>query len=144
MINFESDKGLKAGIHFSQNIKGGKQMRRRTIRLIIVLGSLVIAGTSFAGSSELEHYYNDYISEKIYDCSRTASIFNACYNGRMTELTEMRAAQAKFYQKNRAELVKILLANDMGLRKFKIDYFLISRFKYAGNPEVFADRSFDQ
>ena len=119
-------------------------MKTGTIVLIIALGLLVLPATAVAGNSELEHYYNDYITEKIYNCARTASIFDACCNVRMTECEVMRAEQAVFYQQNRAELVKAMLANDMGRQTFKIDYFLISRFKNAGCQEILADRSFDE
>jgi len=104
-------------------------MKKGAIALIVVLGLILVAGSASAGSSQLEHYYNDYITGKIYDCCKTASLFKEFRNCRMQELTEMRAAQAKFYEQNRTDLIKGMLRNDVRKDAHKIDYFLMTQFK---------------
>ncbi len=96
----------------------------------VLVWTAAAAGPARGGDdSRLETYYNKYISGKIADCSRTASIFSKCCNTRMKKLVEMRASQARFYKENREKLVKEMLANGVGEKPYKIDYFLISRFQ---------------
>ena len=104
-------------------------MKKTAIILMIVIGIFAVASTSSAGESELEAYYNDYLTMKINKCAQTAHVFSVCYNTRMYELIQMRAAQAEFYKKNREVLVEAMISNDVGTRAHQIDYFLMSQFK---------------
>ncbi|MCF8036922.1 MAG: hypothetical protein K9K62_08635 [Desulfobacteraceae bacterium] len=104
-------------------------MKKTAIIFMIVIGLFVVANTSSAGETELEAYYNDYLTMKINKCDQTAHVFNVCYNTRMYELIQMRAAQAEFYEKNREVLVEAMISNDVGTRAHQIDYFLINQFK---------------
>lgn len=104
-------------------------MKKTAIILMIVIGIFAAANTSSAGDSELEAYYNDYLTMKINKCDQTAHVFSVCYNTRMYELIQMRAAQAEFYKKNREVLVETMISNDVGTRVHQIDYFLINQFK---------------
>ena len=104
-------------------------MKTKIIALIIVSGLLLVTGSAIAGNSQLEHYYNDYITQKIYNCCKTASLFKECQNASMKELAEMRAAQAIFYEQNRADLIKGMLSHDVSIEAYRIDYFLITQFK---------------
>lgn len=104
-------------------------MKKTAIILMIVIGIFAVASTSSAGESELEAYYNDYLTMKINKCAQTAHVFNVCYNTRMYELIQMRAAQAEFFEKNRNMLVKTMILNKVGTRPDQIDYFLMSQFK---------------
>ncbi|SRR6056297_63677 len=104
-------------------------MKKGAMTLMIVLSVLFMASLAAAGNSQLEHYYNDYVTDKIMNCCKTASLLNHCQNCRMKELKEMRAAQAKFYEQNRTELVKSMLKNEVGKISYKIDYLLITHFK---------------
>lgn len=93
------------------------------------LGILVVANTYSGDDAGLKLYYNDYLSMKIENCKRTASLFDTCYNFRMYEVIKMRAEQAKFYEDNREELIDMMLLNGVGKKPHKIDYFLINQFK---------------
>jgi hypothetical protein len=50
-------------------------------------------------------------------------------NSCMVHLVEMRSVQAKFYRKNRKELVKEMVESDLGKEPHKVDYFLITKFQ---------------
>lgn len=104
-------------------------MKKAAIMVMIVIGIFAVANTSSAGETELETYYNNFLTMKINTCNETANVFGVCYNTRMYELVQMRAAQAEFYEKNREELVKAMISNDVGTRAHRIDYFLINQFK---------------
>lgn len=111
-------------------------MKKLAITLMIVMGIFVMANTSSGGDDQLKAenndyltIYNHYLTMKINQCNQTAPLFNVCCNTRMSELSQMRAAQAKFYEENRAALVEAMLLNDVGTQAHQIDYFLIDQFK---------------
>ena len=104
-------------------------MKKTAIILMIVIGIFAVASTSSAGDAELEAYYNDYLTMKINKCDQAAHVFRVCYNTRMYELIQMRAAQAEFYEKNRGVLVKAMMLNKVGTSPHQIDYFLMNQFK---------------
>lgn len=104
-------------------------MKKTAIILMIVIGIFAVASTSSAGDAEQEAYYNDYLTMKINKCDQTAHVFSVCYNTRMYELIQMRAAQAEFYEKNKDVLVKAMILNNVGTRPHQIDYFLMTQFK---------------
>ena len=104
-------------------------MRRSIVVLVIILsGMLLAASIANADNSQLELYYNDCITKKIANCERIASAKNhksPC----MVRLVVMRSAQAKFYKKHREEIVKEMVARNIGKEPHKIDYFLITKFQ---------------
>ncbi|MCF8036771.1 MAG: hypothetical protein K9K62_07855 [Desulfobacteraceae bacterium] len=104
-------------------------MKKTAIILMIAIGIFAVASTASAGEFELETYYNDYLTMKISQCDQTAHVFRVCYNTRMYELIQMRAAQAEFYENNRDVLVKAMILNKVGTRPDQIDYFLMTQFK---------------
>jgi hypothetical protein len=102
-------------------------MKKLIAALIILLGVLLTVNFSQADSSQLRSYYNDFITKKIANCERIASIDND-QNSCVVELVKMRALQAEFYKKYRAELVRTMVATDVGKEPHKIDYFLVTQF----------------
>lgn len=96
---------------------------------MVVLGIFVVANTYSDDDAGFKAYYNDYLSMKIENCKRTASLFDKCYNFRMYDVIKMRAAQARFYAENREELVEMMLSKGIGKKPHKIDYFLVNQFK---------------
>jgi hypothetical protein len=102
-------------------------MRELIITTVAIVGLLMAASPANADSNRLELYYNDYITKKIVNCKRIASMTNRT-NSCMVQLVEMRSAQAKFYRKHRKELVKEMVENDLGKEPHKVDYFLITKF----------------
>jgi hypothetical protein len=103
-------------------------MKQSLTALIILSGVLLMINFSQADSSHLYAYYDAYMTEKITNCERIATISN-CQNSSLIELVKMRALQAEFYNKYRTELVENMVANDLGSEPYKIDYFLIKQFK---------------
>ena len=103
-------------------------MKRSLLTSIVVIGMLLTASLAFTDSSELKLYYNDCITKKIANCERIASAKNN-KNPCMVRLVQMRSAQAKFYKKHREELVKEMVARNIGTEQHKIDYFLTTKFQ---------------
>jgi hypothetical protein len=103
-------------------------MKKLLITVVVIVGLLLAAGLAHADMSQLEFYYHDCITKKIFNCERIASMKNH-KNSCMVQLVEMRSAQAKFYRKHREELVKEMVESDLGMEPHKIDYFLISKFQ---------------
>lgn len=111
-------------------------MKKMAVIFMIATGIFIVATASSGGESEMRNYYNDYLTMKINNCKQTASAFHgACSNSRMKELMELRAAQATFYEKNRAELVETMLSNGVEKKTYKMDYFLIKYFKQSNGVE---------
>jgi len=103
-------------------------MKKLMITVVVIVGLLLAANIAHADMSQLELYYNDCITKKIVNCERIASTKNhksSC----MVRLVEMRSAQAKFYSKHREELVKEMVARNIGTEPHKIDHFLITKFQ---------------
>lgn len=105
-------------------------MRELIITTLAIVGLLMAASFAHADSSQLELYYNDCISKKIFNCERIASANNHT-NPRMVRLVEMRSAQAQFYKEHREELVREMVKGNIGTEPHKIDHFLIIKFKEA-------------
>jgi hypothetical protein len=103
-------------------------MKKLIIAAVVMVGLLLAANIALADMSRLELYYNDWITKKIVNCERIASMKNH-KNSCMVQLTEMRSAQAQFYREHREELVKEMVESDIGKEPHKIDYFLITKFQ---------------
>jgi hypothetical protein len=103
-------------------------MKQSLTALIILSGVLLMINFSQADSSHLYAYYDSYMTEKITNCQRIATISN-CQNSPLADLVKMRALQAEFYNTYRTELVENMVASDVGKKPYKIDYFLIKQFK---------------
>ena len=103
-------------------------MQRLLITIVAIVGLLLAASLAHADRGQLEQYYNNQITKKIVNCKRIASAKNQ-NNPCMVRLVEMRSAQAKFYSKHREELVKEMVARNIGTEQHKIDYFLTIKFR---------------
>jgi ABC-type thiamine transport system substrate-binding protein len=103
-------------------------MKRLLVTLVAIVGLLLAASLAQADMSQLEMYYHDYITKKIVNCHRIASMNNV-ESPCVVQLIEMRSAQAKFYREHREELVKEMVESDLGKKPYKVDYFLISKFQ---------------
>ena len=102
-------------------------MKKLVITIVVMVGLLLVASLAHSGMSQLEFYYNDHITKKIVNCKRIASAKNHS-NPCMIRLAEMRSAQANFYRKHREELVKEMVARNIGKEPWKIDHFLVTKF----------------
>lgn len=102
-------------------------MTKKAIALMIGLGILLAANSSLADSSQLTAFYEDYLTEKIANCERIASIDkpgSSC----MIDLVRMKALQSKFYKQYRQELVRKMVASNLGTKPHKSEYFLVTEF----------------
>jgi hypothetical protein len=106
-------------------------MKKLIAALIILLGVLLTVNFSQADSSQLQSYYNDFITKKIANCERIASIDNH-QNSCVVKLVKMRALQAEFYKKYKKQLIEAMVVNNVGTESYKVDYFLITQFKNRG------------
>jgi hypothetical protein len=95
---------------------------------VAIAGLLLSASLARADMSQLEMYYNDYITKKIVNCKRIASMNNV-ESPCVVRLIEMRSAQAKFYRKHREEQVKEMVESNLGKKPHKIDHFLVTKFQ---------------
>jgi hypothetical protein len=103
-------------------------MKRSLITIVAIVGLLLAASLAHADMSQLELHYNDHITKKIVNCKRIASTKNQ-NNPCMIRLVTMRSAQAEFYKKHREELIKGMVASNIGTEQHKIDYFLTTKFQ---------------
>ena len=103
-------------------------MKRLIFTIVAIVVLLLVASPAHADMSELQMYYHDCITDKIFNCERIASMKNH-ENSCMVRLMEMRSAQAEFYRKHRKELVKEMVENHLGKKQHKIDHFLMTKFK---------------
>lgn len=103
-------------------------MKRLIFAIVAIFGMLLVASLAHTDMSQLEMYYHDFITKKIVNCERIASMNNV-ESPCVVNLIEMRSAQAKFYRKHRKELVKEMVESDLGKEPHKVDYFLITKFQ---------------
>ena len=107
---------------------GEKVDERTAVAAIIVFaGILLVAGFANADSNQLTTFYEDYLTKKIDNCERIASI-DKHSSSSMVNLVKMRALQAKFYKQYRQELVRDMVASNLGTDSHKIDHFLVTKF----------------
>ena len=106
-------------------------MKTSVITMFFIAAILLGANIVHATSGQLESYYNDCITKKITHCELIASM-HAGKSSSMIHLVEMRSAQAKFYRNHRRELIKEMVARNIGKKEYKIDFFLISKFEETG------------
>lgn len=102
-------------------------MKRLIFVIVAIVGLLLVVSLAYTDMSQLELYYNDCITKKIVNCKRIASEKNHS-SPSMIRLVEMRSAQAEFYKKYREELVKEMVARNIGKERWKIDHFLVTKF----------------
>ena len=89
-------------------------MKRLMITIVAIVGLLLVASLVHADDmSQLKFHYRDCITKKIVNCERIASMKNH-KNSCMVQLVEMRSAQARFYRKHREELVREMVAHNIG------------------------------
>ena len=111
-------------------------MKKIMITILVVLSMLIAINFSNADSMPLESYYNDYITKKIFKCERIALMANS-KSKYIQRWAKMRDLQAKFFRNNREKLVNDMVAQNIQMKPYKVDYFLIKAFLNA-HPKLAA------
>ena len=116
-----------------------KQIAKIALTIVILL----VAGIAWAQESQtqskpdqLVDFYNQRLDLKIDLAKKEASWRPAgsSYPGCMTDVAR---TKADFYEKNRDQLVQEMLSRgDIGMKPYKVDYFLITTFNDANSRLV--------
>jgi len=88
---------------------------------------LVLASFSHANNLILESYYKDCITKKIAKCERIAIMINS-KSECIQRCAKNNSLKAKFFKNNKDKLVHAMVAQNVEMKPFKVDYFLIKAF----------------
>lgn len=102
-------------------------MRKFMIIIVVLVGMLFLVSLLHADNTSRESYYNDYITLKIAKCERQATMIDA-KSEHIRKSAKMKNMQAKFFAKHREKLVKIMMAQNVEMKPYQVDYFLIKTF----------------
>ena len=98
--------------------------------VMVSLGALFLIGPAMSQmttSPKLEAVYGGYIDEFISRCDSKSARTNAiCQNIRKE--ASLAQLKAKYYRKHKEQLVQDMINNDVGVKRHKIRYYLISEF----------------
>jgi len=110
---------------------------------MVSLGALFLIGPAMSEMTttpKLESVYRGYIDEFISRCDSKSARSNAtCQNIRRE--ANLAQLKAKYYRKHKEKLVQDMINNDVGVKRHKIRYYLISEFfaSYRINNSKFAE-----
>ena len=108
-------------------------MRKRTLLVIFVtifvffLGSLPAICDDTETNSQLLKYYEYSINDKISKCHSKAKLKNS-KSTNLQNCALMGIKKANYYSANKEMLVKEMVINNVGVKQYKIDYFLNRKF----------------
>ena len=108
-------------------------MRKRILTVSFVtifvffLGSLPAICDDTEKNSQLSKYYENSINEKISKCDSKGQLKNS-KSTNLQNYAFMGIKKANYYSANKEMLVKEMVINNVGVKQYKIDYFLNKKF----------------
>jgi hypothetical protein len=81
----------------------------------------------YAGTGQATSYYGDCIDQKIEQCERKADFID-CMSDPLRKWARMNKLKAKYFKENKKELINEMVAQDLGQKQYKTDYFLNKSF----------------
>ena len=81
----------------------------------------------YAGTGQLSSYYSECINQEIAQCKRKAA-FIECESEPLKKWARMNKLKAEYYKRNKKELIKEMVAQDLDQKQYKTDYFLNKSF----------------
>ena len=95
------------------------------ILLAALLSSFALSQVSLA--TNLDSFYGAYIDKCILKCDSKASMRDSKLK-HIQQVSARYCLKAAFLLRHKAQLIEELIANDIGTKPYKIDYYLNSRF----------------
>ena len=93
------------------------------ITFISVLPSTCISGDK----EELAQFYQDFIANEIHQCQAKAYLVKS-RSEKLRFCAAGKLKKAAFLQNNKDMLIKEMIKNDIGVKPYKIDYFLNKKY----------------
>lgn len=109
-------------------------MKKISIAIVSVCTMLVLASFSQANNLILESYYKDCITKKVAKCERIAAMINS-KSECIRRCAKINSLKTKFFKNNKDELVHAMVTQNVGMKPYKVDYFLIKAF-FNAHPEL--------
>jgi hypothetical protein len=109
------------------------------ILLLLVLGMCTVFSLAHADITTRDPVYRTWIEREIHRCQLRANLINSkgenlrCYG-------EKAAAQAIFYNHSKHRLVRGMVEASVGLKPYKINYFLVVAYKNHQSGSLLAAR----
>lgn len=102
-------------------------MKKRIISTVFIFIILFGANLAHAQTNQQEYFYNSCIDKRIAECEIKASMADT-QSPYLQRCAEINLNQAQFYMENRDELVKQMVAENLGMKAHEVDHFLIKVF----------------
>jgi hypothetical protein len=105
---------------------------KKTFAIIFMVTILGLFGAHSAMSldtktTELESFYGNYIDRHISRCESKSARINS-KSEHIRHEAALHTLMGAFFRDHRDELVKEMIAKDIGTKKHQVDYYLNSRF----------------
>jgi len=97
------------------------------IFIIAAIGVLCSALPAWANPETQAAFYNDCITQRIHNCHKKAML-KTSKSPCLKDCARINALQARFLQQNREKLVNDMLADNVKLKTYAVDYYLITTF----------------
>jgi hypothetical protein len=120
-------------------------MKRQILPVIFVtilaffLGALPAICEEIDKNSQLKEYYENYINEKILKCHSKAQLRES-RSAHLQNYAVREIKKAIFLSENKELLIKEMVKREIGVKQYKIEYFLNSQF--YGNNETLQGKLF--
>ena len=109
------------------------------ILLLLVLGMCTVFSLAHADITTRDPIYRTWIEREIHRCQLRASLINS-KGENLRYYGEKAAAQAIFYQHSKHGLVRDMIEASVGMKPYKINYFLIVAYKNHQSGSLLAAR----
>ena len=102
-------------------------MTKILLKMVMVSFFLFAVGVVYGGSGELISYYGECIDQKIVQCERNAA-FRDSESESLRQWAYVNQLKAEYYKRNKEEIIRKMVAQGLGQKQCKIDYFLNKSF----------------
>ncbi|MBW1980530.1 MAG: hypothetical protein JRJ12_04870 [Deltaproteobacteria bacterium] len=108
-------------------------MKKTAIISILILGTFAMAMFAYANDVALKSYYNDCIEKRIARCERMVAMLGSRCDS-ISRCARINTLQLKFLRENKDKLVQDMFVRDIGMKSYRVEYFLSKKF-FEVNPE---------
>jgi len=105
----------------------------------LVLGMCTVFSLAHADITTRDPFYQTWIEREIHRCQLRANLINS-RGENLRYYGEKAAAQAMFYQDSKHRLVRDMVEASVGLKPYKINYFLVIAYKNHQSGSLLAAR----
>jgi hypothetical protein len=115
----------------------GVKMQTKILIVFLLIGVITFIGVFpstciSADKKELAKFYEGCISSEISKCKAKKALCKS-RSAKLRCCAERKTKKAAFLQNNKDMLIKEMIKNDIGVKQYKIEYFLNKKFYASSN-----------